>query len=120
MQIYYAQRKFVADKGKYASSIKELGLVPEKMEGVKTVNRFKMKSGGYVATVEMEAGPMRRPLTTITGRVIDQAALQAMLSILYDMQLPLVSVDWLPEEEQEPRLSDPGDQRPHHGAMSRQ
>lgn len=71
-------------------------------------------------TIEMEAGPMRRPLTTITGRVIDQAALQAMLSLLYDMQLPLVSVDWLPEEEQEPRRTDPGDQRPHHVAMSRQ
>lgn len=71
-------------------------------------------------TIEIEAGSMRRPLTTITGRVIDQAALQAMLSLLYDMQLPLVSVDWLPEEEQEPRRTDPGDQRPHHVAMSRQ
>ncbi|HSG15722.1 MAG TPA: hypothetical protein VLE70_05295 [Anaerolineae bacterium] len=70
--------------------------------------------------VEIEAGSMRRPLTTITGRVIDQAALQAMLSLLYDMQLPLVSVEWLPEEEQEPRRTDPGDQRPHHVAMSRQ
>mgnify|MGYP003572689242 CR=1 FL=1 len=50
--------------------------------------------------IETTAGSMRRPLTTITGRVIDQAALQAVLSLLYDMQLPLVSVDWLPEDEQ--------------------
>lgn len=70
--------------------------------------------------IEIEAGSMRRPLTTITGRVIDQAALQAMLSLLYDMQLPLVSVDWLPEEEQEPRRADPGDQLSRHVAIPRQ
>ena len=70
--------------------------------------------------IEIEAGSMRRPLTTITGWVIDQAALQAMLSLLYDMQLPLVSIDWLPEEEKEPRWADPGDQLPHHAPMPRE
>jgi PAS domain S-box-containing protein len=51
-------------------------------------------------TIEIEAGSMKRPLTTLTGRVSDQAALQGMLSLLYDdMQLPLVSVEWLPEDQ---------------------
>lgn len=49
-------------------------------------------------TVETQAGPMRWPLTTLTGCVGDQAALQGMLSLLYDMHLPLISVEWLPEE----------------------
>ena len=51
--------------------------------------------------VEIETGVMKRPLTTLTGRVSDQAALQGMLSLLYDMRLPLVSVEWLAEEYRE-------------------
>ncbi|KPK04239.1 MAG: hypothetical protein AMJ56_17820 [Anaerolineae bacterium SG8_19] len=49
--------------------------------------------------IEIETGSMKRPLTTLTGLVSDQAALQGILSLLYDMQLPLVSVEWLPEEQ---------------------
>ena len=48
--------------------------------------------------IEIKAGSMKRPLTTLTGRVVDQAALQGILSLLYDMQLPLVSVEWLGED----------------------
>lgn len=48
--------------------------------------------------IEIETGSMQRPLTTLTGRVVDQAALQGILSLLYSMQLPLVSVEWLPED----------------------
>ena len=51
--------------------------------------------------VEIETVSMKRPLTTLTGRVSDQSALQGMLSLLYDMRLPLVSVEWLAEDHQE-------------------
>lgn len=49
--------------------------------------------------VEVETGAMKRPLTTLTGRVTDQAALQGILSLLYDMQLPLISVKWLGKDQ---------------------
>jgi hypothetical protein len=48
--------------------------------------------------IEIETGAMKHPRTTLTGFVRDQAALQGMLSLLYDMQFPLVSVELLPEE----------------------
>ncbi len=43
--------------------------------------------------IDIEAGLMERPQTTLTGRVVDQAALQGILSLLYVMHLPLVSVE---------------------------
>ena len=48
--------------------------------------------------IEIETEATKRPLTTLTGCVRDQAALQGMLSLLYDMQFPLVSVKLLPDE----------------------
>lgn len=39
-----------------------------------------------------------RPLTTLTGHVTDQAALISMLTLLYDMQCPLLSVECLLEK----------------------
>ncbi len=50
-------------------------------------------------TIKTEAKSMKRPLTTLTGRVGDQAALQGILSLLYDMRLPLISVEWLPGDQ---------------------
>ena len=40
----------------------------------------------------------QRPLTILTGQVTDQAALMGILNHLYDLQLPLVSVEYLFEE----------------------
>lgn len=48
--------------------------------------------------IEIETGSMKRPLTTLTGCVVDQSALQGILDLLHSMHLPLVSVKWLPEE----------------------
>ena len=48
--------------------------------------------------IEIETGATKHPLTILTGFVRDQATLQGMLSLLYDMQFPLVSVELLPEE----------------------
>lgn len=48
--------------------------------------------------VDIAAGSMKRPLTTLTGRIDDQAALQGLLLLLYEMQLPLVSVQLLPAD----------------------
>jgi hypothetical protein len=56
MQVYYAQKKYRSDHGRYASSLKELGLVAEKGEGVHAFNKFEMTPHGYVATVELRQG----------------------------------------------------------------
>ena len=37
----------------------------------------------------------RLPVTTLSGRLLDQAALQGVLSSLYDLRFPLLSVEYL-------------------------
>jgi hypothetical protein len=50
-------------------------------------------AGGMTITVESEGdGP---PITTLTGIVADQAALQSLLRRLYSLGLPLISVNWV-------------------------
>lgn len=46
-------------------------------------------------TVELEDDGGRQPLTTLTGFVPDQAALISILTLLYDMRYPLISVECL-------------------------
>jgi len=54
-------------------------------------------AGGMTITVESEGdGP---PVTTLTGTIADQAALQGLLRRLYSLGLPLISVNWLDIEE---------------------
>ena len=53
-------------------------------------------AGGMTITVESEGdGP---PVTTLTGTVADQAALQSLLRRLYSLGLPLISVNWIEED----------------------
>ena len=50
-------------------------------------------AGGMTITVESEGdGP---PVTTLTGTLADQAALQGLLRRLYALGLPLISVNWV-------------------------
>ena len=50
-------------------------------------------AGGMSITVENgDDGP---PITTLTGVVADQAALQSLLRRLYSLGLPLISVNWV-------------------------
>jgi hypothetical protein len=50
-------------------------------------------AGGLAITVESEAdGP---PVTTLTGVITDQAALQSLLRRLYSLGLPLISAIWV-------------------------
>ena len=50
-------------------------------------------AGGMAITVENgDDGP---PVTTLTGVVVDQAALQGLLRRLYSLGLPLISVNWV-------------------------
>ena len=50
-------------------------------------------AGGMTITVESEDdGP---PVTTLTGIVADQAALQGLLRQLYSLGLSLMSVNWM-------------------------
>jgi hypothetical protein len=52
---------------------------------------------GMTITVEREGdGP---PVTTLTGTVADQAALQGLLRRLYSLGLPLISVNWMDADE---------------------
>ena len=54
-------------------------------------------AGGMALTVECEGdGP---PVTTLTGTVADQAALQSLLRRLYSLGLPLISVNWVESDK---------------------
>lgn len=53
---------------------------------------------GMTVTVEQQSeGP---PTTTLTGLLVDQAALQGLLRRLYALGLPLIEVKWIgPDRE---------------------
>jgi hypothetical protein len=58
-------------------------------------------AGGMTITVESEGdGP---PVTTLTGTVADQAALQGLLRRLYSLGLPLISVNWVKSDKNKVR-----------------
>jgi hypothetical protein len=50
-------------------------------------------AGGMTITVESEDDGL--PITTLTGIVADQAALQSLLRRLYSLGLPLMLVKWV-------------------------
>ena len=50
-------------------------------------------AGGMTITVSSEGDDP--PITTLTGVVADQAALQSLLRRLYSLGLPLISVNWV-------------------------
>ena len=54
-------------------------------------------AGGMTITVEN--GDDNPPITTLTGVVADQAALQGLLRRLYSLGLPLISVKWVDADE---------------------
>lgn len=49
--------------------------------------------GGMTITSSDQAG--KKGITTLSGRLIDQAALFGVLKALYDMRMPLISVECL-------------------------
>ena len=51
--------------------------------------------------IEVEKGTRNHPVTTLTGRVADQAALQGMLNLVYELRLPILSVECLFPENQD-------------------
>ncbi len=48
--------------------------------------------------LEQENEGGKRPVTMLSGSVPDQAALISILTLLYDMRCPLLSVEYLSEE----------------------
>jgi hypothetical protein len=50
---------------------------------------------GLTIEINDEAG--QQPVTTLTGQLQDQAALIGALTRLYDMRLPILSVEHLPD-----------------------
>jgi len=53
-------------------------------------------SGGMKIRVEYELA--KHPVTTWAGQLLDQAALMGLLNSLYDRRLPLLLVEYVPEE----------------------
>ena len=53
-------------------------------------------SGGMKVRVEYELA--KHPVTTLTGQLLDQAALFGVLNSLYDRRLSLLLVEYVPEE----------------------
>jgi hypothetical protein len=51
--------------------------------------------GGLTLSLESAIG--ERPVSTLTGELLDQAALAGVLTLLYDLGLPLLSVEYLDE-----------------------
>ena len=51
---------------------------------------------GMIIEIDHEAE--QRPVTKLTGQLQDQAALIGALTHLYDMRLPILSVEHLPEQ----------------------
>jgi len=54
---------------------------------------------GMRITSESREG--QKPLTSLVGRLLDQAQLSGVLNALYEMHLPIVSVEVLDDEETE-------------------
>jgi hypothetical protein len=52
--------------------------------------------GGMVITADMVADKL--PVTILVGHLIDQAALSGVLNTLYELHLPLLSVENLDEK----------------------
>ena len=52
--------------------------------------------GGMSITTSNEGD--QRPLTTLIGLMVDQAALAGVLNTLYEMHLPLIAVETIDEE----------------------
>ena len=49
-------------------------------------------------TIEIDDEAGQQPVTTLTGQLQDQAALIGALTRLYDMRLPILSVEHLPDQ----------------------
>lgn len=65
-----------------------------------------------MAGMAVEAGvPEAPPVTTLSGRLVDQSALHGVLHALLDLHLPILSVERLAEPE---RTTD-RDAEPRHG-----
>ena len=55
--------------------------------------RWSDRLGGMTITTDDQAG--EAPVTTLSGWLRDQAALLGVLNTLYDLHLPLLSVEYL-------------------------
>ena len=50
--------------------------------------------GGLTISLDTESGAL--PVTTLTGELLDQAALMGVINHLYNLLLPLISVECAP------------------------
>jgi hypothetical protein len=52
--------------------------------------------------IETDSSKGKETVTTLVGRLVDQAALSGVLKTLYDMRIPMLSVENLDEKIEEP------------------
>jgi len=52
--------------------------------------------------IAMDSSTEKDTVTTLVGRLVDQAALSGVLKALYDLRIPLLSVENLDEKVKEP------------------
>jgi hypothetical protein len=60
---------------------------------------FSRRLGGMQITIERKSG--RSPVSVLIGKLSDQAALSGILNALYELDLPVVSVQALEEMDKE-------------------
>ena len=61
--------------------------------------RLSDRLGGMRITSEDTGG--EKPVATLVGRLLDQAQLSGVLNALYEMHMPILSVEILDEEEKQ-------------------
>lgn len=68
--------------------------------------RWSATLGG--AAIRVQSSPNRPPVTVVTGEFLDQAALAGALNLLFDLGLPLLSVQCLNSPPEAP-ADEPGE-----------
>lgn len=68
-----------------------------RVQGTIAANWSDRLEGMVISVAHAEDGP---PVTTLVGRLTDQSALTGVLNTLYDLHLPVLSVERMADEEQ--------------------
>ena len=87
----------VSDTSKNTQTERELAVDQAATYSIQVVGHldeyWSARLGGLTISSSSQAG--RKTVTTLSGTIIDQAALFGVLKALYDMRLPLLSVECL-------------------------
>ena len=73
--------------------------------GILDENRSDRLGGLMIESKEPDQN-IGKSVTTLTGRLVDQAALFGVLNALYNMRMPLLAVEYMIEQDEGVRLRD--------------